>query len=48
VSRWRRGWTIVRSLTPFVLAFLRDRRRWLGWAWLLVLALTFVPVPFTL
>jgi predicted unusual protein kinase regulating ubiquinone biosynthesis (AarF/ABC1/UbiB family) len=29
VSRWRRGWTIVRSLTPFVLAFLRDRRRWL-------------------
>jgi predicted unusual protein kinase regulating ubiquinone biosynthesis (AarF/ABC1/UbiB family) len=28
VSRWRRGWTIVRSLTPFVLAFLRDRRRW--------------------
>ena len=28
MSRWRRGWTIVRSLTPFVVAFLRDRRRW--------------------
>jgi predicted unusual protein kinase regulating ubiquinone biosynthesis (AarF/ABC1/UbiB family) len=28
VSRWRRGWRIVRSLTPFVVAFLRDRRRW--------------------
>jgi predicted unusual protein kinase regulating ubiquinone biosynthesis (AarF/ABC1/UbiB family) len=29
LNRSRRGWTIVRSLLPFVLAFLRDRRRWL-------------------
>jgi predicted unusual protein kinase regulating ubiquinone biosynthesis (AarF/ABC1/UbiB family) len=29
MSRWRRGWAIVRRLTPFVLAFLRDRRRWI-------------------
>jgi predicted unusual protein kinase regulating ubiquinone biosynthesis (AarF/ABC1/UbiB family) len=28
MSRLRRSWTIVRSLVPFVLAFLRDRRRW--------------------
>lgn len=28
MSRWRRGWTIVRSLSPFVIAFLRDRKRW--------------------
>lgn len=29
MSRWRRSWTIVRSLLPFVVAFLRDRRRWI-------------------
>jgi predicted unusual protein kinase regulating ubiquinone biosynthesis (AarF/ABC1/UbiB family) len=29
VKRSRRGWAIVRRLTPFVVAFLRDRRRWL-------------------
>jgi predicted unusual protein kinase regulating ubiquinone biosynthesis (AarF/ABC1/UbiB family) len=29
VKRWRRGWAILRRLTPFVIAFLRDRRRWL-------------------
>jgi predicted unusual protein kinase regulating ubiquinone biosynthesis (AarF/ABC1/UbiB family) len=27
MSRWRRGWTIVVRLMPFVVAFLRDRRR---------------------
>ncbi len=27
MSRWRRGWTILFRLTPFVIAFLRDRRR---------------------
>lgn len=27
MNRWRRGWTIVSRLTPFVVAFLRDRRR---------------------
>lgn len=27
MNRWRRGWQIVARLTPFVLAFLRDRRR---------------------
>lgn len=27
MNRWRRGWTIILRLTPFVLAFLRDRRR---------------------
>lgn len=27
MNRWRRGWQIVGRLTPFVLAFLRDRRR---------------------
>ncbi len=27
MSRWRRGWTIISRLTPFVIAFLRDRRR---------------------
>jgi predicted unusual protein kinase regulating ubiquinone biosynthesis (AarF/ABC1/UbiB family) len=29
MKRWRRGFVIIRRLTPFVLAFLRDRRRWL-------------------
>jgi predicted unusual protein kinase regulating ubiquinone biosynthesis (AarF/ABC1/UbiB family) len=29
MKRWRRGWAILRRLTPFVVAFLRDRRRWL-------------------
>lgn len=29
MKRWRRGWVIVARLTPFVIAFLRDRRRWL-------------------
>ncbi|MBI4410334.1 MAG: AarF/ABC1/UbiB kinase family protein, partial [Gemmatimonadetes bacterium] len=29
MKRWRRGFAIVRRLVPFVLAFLRDRRRWL-------------------
>lgn len=29
MRRWRRGWTILVRLSPFVLAFLRDRRRWL-------------------
>ncbi len=28
MSRWRRGWIIFFRLVPFVLAFLRDRRRW--------------------
>src|SRR5690606_30157418 len=27
MHRWRRGWQIVSRLTPFVIAFLRDRRR---------------------
>ena len=27
MKRWRRGWTIVFRLLPFVIAFLRDRRR---------------------
>lgn len=29
MRRWRRGWTILVRLSPFVIAFLRDRRRWL-------------------
>jgi predicted unusual protein kinase regulating ubiquinone biosynthesis (AarF/ABC1/UbiB family) len=29
MSRWRRGLVIVGRLLPFVLAFVRDRRRWL-------------------
>ena len=29
MSRWRRGSRILWQLTPFVLAFVRDRRRWL-------------------
>jgi predicted unusual protein kinase regulating ubiquinone biosynthesis (AarF/ABC1/UbiB family) len=29
VTRWRRGLSIIIRLTPLVLAFLRDRRRWL-------------------
>ncbi|HEX6133668.1 MAG TPA: AarF/UbiB family protein [Longimicrobiales bacterium] len=29
MSRWRRGFTIIGRLLPFVLAFLRDRRRFL-------------------
>jgi predicted unusual protein kinase regulating ubiquinone biosynthesis (AarF/ABC1/UbiB family) len=29
MRRWRRGWAIIRRLSPFVVAFLRDRRRWL-------------------
>lgn len=29
MSRWRRGFVIIARLLPFVLAFLRDRRRWL-------------------
>jgi len=29
MSRWRRGTVVVGRLAPFVLAFLRDRRRWL-------------------
>jgi predicted unusual protein kinase regulating ubiquinone biosynthesis (AarF/ABC1/UbiB family) len=29
MSRWRRGFTILIRLLPFVIAFLRDRRRWL-------------------
>jgi predicted unusual protein kinase regulating ubiquinone biosynthesis (AarF/ABC1/UbiB family) len=29
VSRWRRGLTVVARLLPFVVAFLRDRRRWI-------------------
>jgi predicted unusual protein kinase regulating ubiquinone biosynthesis (AarF/ABC1/UbiB family) len=28
MNRWRRGLTILARLLPFVLAFLRDRRRW--------------------
>lgn len=27
MNRWRRGWTIISRLMPFVIAFLRDRRR---------------------
>jgi predicted unusual protein kinase regulating ubiquinone biosynthesis (AarF/ABC1/UbiB family) len=29
MNRWRRGTVIITRLTPFVLAFLRDRRRWI-------------------
>lgn len=29
MRRWRRGWRILARLLPFLLAFLRDRRRWL-------------------
>src|SRR5690606_22079459 len=29
MKRWRRSWAILRRLTPFVVGFLRDRRRWL-------------------
>lgn len=29
MKRWRRGLAIIFGLTPFLLAFLRDRRRWL-------------------
>ncbi|MBI4545060.1 MAG: AarF/ABC1/UbiB kinase family protein, partial [Gemmatimonadetes bacterium] len=29
MRRWRRAFAIVRRLSPFVLAFLRDRRRWI-------------------
>ncbi len=29
MRRWRRSWTILTQLSPFVWAFLRDRRRWL-------------------
>ncbi|HET9982046.1 MAG TPA: AarF/UbiB family protein [Longimicrobiales bacterium] len=29
MRRWRRGWTIFHRLLPFVVAFLRDRRRWI-------------------
>ncbi len=29
MRRWRRGLTIVLRLVPFVVAFLRDRRRWI-------------------
>jgi predicted unusual protein kinase regulating ubiquinone biosynthesis (AarF/ABC1/UbiB family) len=29
MSRWRRGLVIVTRLLPFVVAFLRDRRRWI-------------------
>src|SRR5688572_30960084 len=29
MSRWRRGLLILYRLTPLVLAFVRDRRRWL-------------------
>ena len=29
MSRWARGFRILRRLMPFVLAFVRDRRRWL-------------------
>ncbi|MCI0432369.1 MAG: AarF/UbiB family protein [Gemmatimonadetes bacterium] len=29
MKRWRRGLVIIAQLTPFILAFLRDRRRWL-------------------
>ncbi len=28
MNRWRRGFTILARLAPFVLAFLRDRHRW--------------------
>src|SRR5690606_37131644 len=29
MKRWRRALVIVTRLTPFLLAFLRDRRRWI-------------------
>jgi predicted unusual protein kinase regulating ubiquinone biosynthesis (AarF/ABC1/UbiB family) len=29
MNRWRRGTVIITRLTPFVVAFLRDRRRWI-------------------
>jgi len=29
VKRWGRAATIIRRLTPFIIAFLRDRRRWI-------------------
>jgi len=29
MKRWRRGLAIIFGLTPFLIAFLRDRRRWL-------------------
>lgn len=29
MSRWRRGFRIIGGLAPFVLAFTRDRRRWI-------------------
>ncbi|MGH7463934.1 MAG: AarF/UbiB family protein, partial [Longimicrobiales bacterium] len=29
MNRWRRGFTVIGRLLPFVLAFVRDRRRWL-------------------
>src|SRR5688572_6530057 len=29
MNRWRRGLVILVRLTPFVLAFIRDRRRWI-------------------
>jgi predicted unusual protein kinase regulating ubiquinone biosynthesis (AarF/ABC1/UbiB family) len=29
MSRWRRAWTVAGRLLPFLLAFLRDRRRWI-------------------
>lgn len=29
MNRWRRGSVIITRLTPFVIAFMRDRRRWL-------------------
>ena len=29
MSRLGRSWKVVRTLTPFVMAFLRDRRRWI-------------------
>ena len=29
MNRWRRSFTIIVRLTPFMLAFVRDRRRWL-------------------
>jgi predicted unusual protein kinase regulating ubiquinone biosynthesis (AarF/ABC1/UbiB family) len=29
MKRWRRGWYIFATLAPFLVGFLRDRRRWL-------------------
>ncbi|MGH7501254.1 MAG: ABC1 kinase family protein [Longimicrobiales bacterium] len=29
MNRWRRGFAILSRLTPFIFAFVRDRRRWL-------------------